>query len=184
MPNVRHSSLTVGVDVRVVDADELSTLVPDLVDLLAEVIGERGTLGFLPPLDVDAARAYWSSLAADIDAGTRVFMGAFSDGRLVGSGQLALSPFPNSRHRAELQKLFVAESMRGRGVAHALVAALHAAARQHGRSLVLLNARPGGAAERLYRRLGYQPAGVVPGYTIGPDGEPIDSVSMYKQLEL
>jgi GNAT superfamily N-acetyltransferase len=111
-------------------------------------------------------------------------MAAFSDGWIVGSGQLALSPFPNSRHRAELQKLFVAESMRGQGVAHALMAALHAAARQHGRSLVLLNTRPGGAAERLYRRLGYQAAGVVPGYTIGPDGGPIDSVSMYKQLEL
>src|SRR5690348_3330170 len=131
---VRHSALTVAVDIRPVMADEFSTLVPDLVELLAEVIGDRGTLGFLPPLDLEAAYAYWSSLTADIDAGTRVFMGAFSDGRVVGSGQLALSPFPNSRHRAELQKLFVAESMRGHGIARALMAALHAAARQHGRS--------------------------------------------------
>jgi hypothetical protein len=44
--------------------------------------------------------------------------------------------------------------------------------------------QPTPEAERLYRRLGYQAAGVVPGYTIGPDGGPIDSVSMYKQLEL
>jgi len=181
---VRHSALPVGVDVRVVQAEEFSRLVPDLVELLVEVVRGVGTLGFLPPVDAEEARAYWTSLVPEIEAGTRVFIGAFDDGRLIGSGQLELSCFPNSRHRAQLQKLFVAESMRGQGVAHALMASLHASARQRGRTLVLLQARPGGVAERFYRRIGYHEIGVVPGYTMGSDGRPIDSVAMYKQLEL
>jgi GNAT superfamily N-acetyltransferase len=184
MQAVRHSRLTVEVDVRSVAADEFSLLVPDLVELLADIVRGGATLGFLQPVVPDEARAYWTSLTSDIRAGTRVFIGAFSDGRIIGSGQLALSMFPNSKHRAELQKLFVVESARGQGVAHSLMAALHASARQRGRTLVLLNARRGSLAERFYRGLGYCDVGVVPGYNFGHDGQPYDSVSMYKQLEL
>jgi acetyltransferase len=91
---------------------------------------------------------------------------------------------PNARHRAELQKLFVATALRGSGVGRSLMAALHETARQHGRSLLFLNTRRGDPAEGFYKGLGYREVGVLPGWTIGPVGERYDHVTLYKELSL
>jgi hypothetical protein len=61
------------------------------------------------------------------------------------------------------------------------MAALHGWARQRGRSLVLLNARRD-VAERFYKPLGYREVGVIPGYSLGSNGERIDTVSLYTEL--
>jgi hypothetical protein len=74
--------------------------------------------------------------------------------------------------------------LRGRGIAKALINALQDAARLRGRSLLLINARQGGAAEQLYKRMGYREFGVIPGYAVGPGGERWDSVCMYRELAL
>src|SRR4030095_10430667 len=79
----------------------------------------------------------------------------------------------------ELQKLCVDGTWRGQGVGRRLVSALHAAARQRGRSLVLLNTRRGGPAEQFYKGLGYKAVGVVPGYYVGPAGERIEHIAAY-----
>ena len=181
--DVRPQSESTGaMHVRLVSADEYAVLVPRLVELLSDIVDGGASLGFLPPVVPDEARAYWSSLLPEIRAGRRVFIGAFDGECLVGAGQLLLSPLPNAQHRAELQKLFVARSARGQGVARALMEALHSAGRERGRSLILLHTRRGGIAEQLYRGLGYREVGIVPGYTMGPDGRPIDSVSLYVEL--
>ena len=62
------------------------------------------------------------------------------------------------------------------------MAALHDAAREHGRSLLLLNTRKDGRAERFYKRLGYREAGVIPGWTLGPAGERYTHVTLYREL--
>jgi GNAT superfamily N-acetyltransferase len=81
-----------------------------------------------------------------------------------------------------LQKLLVAPALRGKGVGKLLLAALHDAARQHGRTLLLLNTRRGQPAESFYRQVGYREIGVVPGYTMGPAGERYDTVAFYNEL--
>jgi acetyltransferase len=81
-----------------------------------------------------------------------------------------------------LQKLFVAQAARQRGLGALLMDALHESARERGRSLVLLSARRGDPAERFYRRLGYREIGVVPGYSIGSAGERYDNVDFYREL--
>ena len=93
-----------------------------------------------------------------------------------------LSTTPNGQHRAEIQKLFVARERRGHGVGRALVAALHYAARRSRRSLLILNTRRGEPAEAFYRQLGYREVGVIPGWTIGPQGERYDHVALYHEL--
>ena len=180
---VRQSARVAGVTIRLVAAEEFQALVADLVDLMIDTVNAGGSIGFLAPVVPEEVRAYWESLAPDVRSGRRLFVGAFVDGRVIGSGQLALAPWPNARHRAELQKLFVGPAMRERGVARSLMSGLHAAARQHGRSLILLNARRGSIAERFYRSLGYCEIGIVPGYAVGPDGQLRDSVSLYRQLD-
>jgi GNAT superfamily N-acetyltransferase len=107
---------------------------------------------------------------------------AMSEGSAVGSAQLVPSRLGNSPHRAEIEKVFVAREVRGRGVGTTLMKAIEQLALHYRRRLLLLNARVGEHAHTWYRRLGYREVGVVPGWAVGPDGERYDYVEMYKEL--
>ena len=170
------------VTVRLLSAPEVEMLLPSLAELLRGAVDAGGSLGFLQPLAAADARAYWRSLVAEIERGARLLFVAFAGARLVGSAQLAFSPWVNSPHRAELQKLVVSTPLQGRGIGTALLAAAHEAARERGRSLLVLNTRLGDPAEHFYRAHGYQVAGITPGYTIGAGGERYDNVAMYRAL--
>lgn len=170
------------ISVRAIPANQLGNVIDTLVELLIDTVHGGDPLGFLPPVTREAALDYWLSLRADLRAGRRLLLVAYADGRIVGSGQLALSPWQNSRHRAELQKIFVAPTCRSQGVGSMLLVALHSAARRRGRSLLVLNTRKGGAAETLYRGFGYQQGGELPGWTLGPRGERYDHVTLYQEL--
>ena len=170
------------VEVRRLDADAVDDLAPQLAQLLIETVEGGTPMGFMPPLSLQVAGDYFRSLRGDLQARHRVLLAAFAAGRPIGSGQIALSPWSNSPHRAELQKLFVARQARGHGVGRALMEALHASAREHGRTLLVLNTRHGESAQSFYRAFGYREAGVVPGWTVGRAGERYDHVTMYRQL--
>ena len=167
--------------VRPVTADEFPPLVPALVDLLIDTVDDQAPLGFVPPVEPAAARNYWIARGPELALGSRVLMGVFCDGQIAGSGQLWLPSLPNALHRAEVQKVFISRTLRGRGVGASLMAALHASARQRGRSLLLLNARRS-VADRFYKPLGYQEVGVIPGYSLGSNGARVDTVSLYLAL--
>lgn len=163
-------------------ADELQEVLAPLTGLLIDTVDGGHPMGFMPPLTRARARRYWLSLRRELQAGSRLLFVANFEGRIVGTGQLALSPWSNSQHRAELQKLFVATSLRGKGIGKLLMAALHDAARQRGRSLLVLNTRYGEPAQAMYLRLGYTEVGVVPGWTLGPAGERYTHVTLYHEL--
>jgi GNAT superfamily N-acetyltransferase len=168
--------------VRTVTALEMVGILPDLVELFAETVNNGSPLGFLQPISHTTARSYWVSLIPELEAGSRLLLVAFDGDTVVGSGQLALSQRHNSPHRAELQKLFVGLASRGRGVGRTLMHALHAAARQHGRTLILLSTRHREPAEKFYKSLGYVTVGVIPGWTIDRAGNRYDHVEMYRDL--
>ena len=168
--------------VRRIWPSEIDVLLPSLVSVLRETVNGGSPLGFVPPITPAQGREYWLSLRPELYAGSRVLLAAFAERRLIGSGQLRLPSVPNGLHRAEVQKVFVGGTRRGRGVGRILMAALHDAARQHGRRLLLLNTRRGGRAEDFYKSLGYREVGVVPGYTMGPSGERYDSTALYHEL--
>jgi ribosomal protein S18 acetylase RimI-like enzyme len=159
-------------------------ILPDLVELFAETVNNGSPLGFLAPITHTTARSYWVSLIPELEAGSRLLLVAFDGDAVVGSGQLALSQRHNSPHRAELQKLFVGLASRGRGVGRTLMDALHAAARQHGRTLILLSTRHQEPAEKFYKSLGYTAVGVIPGWTIDRAGNRYDHVEMYRDLSI
>lgn len=168
--------------VRLLSAPEVEPLLPSLAEILRDAVDSGGSLGFLPPLSAADARAYWRSLVPEMERGSRLLFVAFLGARLIGSVQLALSPWTSSPHRAEVQKLFVATRLQGRGIGTALIAAAHDAARERGRSLLILNTRLGDPAEQFYLAHGYRVAGVTPGYTIGAAGERYGNVAMYREL--
>ena len=173
-----------SLSIQSVTAIELERRLPAFTELLRGVVNGGTPMGFLAPLGPGDAMDYWLSLRSELNARTRLLLAAFLDGTLVGSGQLAFPQWQNARHRAELQKLFVASAARGRGIGKALMSALHDKARDHGRTLVTLNTRRTTGAQEFYEELGYHVAGVVPGWTVGRIGERYDTVLMYQELSL
>ena len=169
-------------EIKTISAGEMPALLPALTVLLRDAVDGGASLGFLPPLDVTEAGAYWHATLAEVRAGTRVLLVARAGGKLVGSVQLALSTRANAKHRAEVEKLAVLTAERGKGIGTELMEAAHAAARAKGRTLLILDTRKGDPAEALYRNLGYTELGVVPGYTRDARGGSHDTVFFYKQL--
>jgi GNAT superfamily N-acetyltransferase len=179
-----RATSSASIIVRSVTALEMVGILPDLVELFAETVNSGSPLGFLAPITHTTARSYWVSLIPELEAGSRLLLVAFDGDTVVGSGQLALSQRHNSPHRAELQKLFVGLASRGRGVGRTLMHELHAAAGQHGRTLILLSTRHQEPAEKFYKSLGYIEIGVVPGWTIDRAGNRYDHVELYRDLTI
>ena len=151
------------------------------VELLRDAVDAGASVGYLAPLANSDGRAFWHAVRSELADG-RVLLGAYVDGRLVGSVQLAPVPKPNGRHRAEVQKLLVLREFRGRGIGKALMAALERKAQDLGRWLLVLDTVPAQPAEKLYERIGYRRAGVVPDYAEKSGGGFEPTVIFYKKL--
>lgn len=154
----------------------------DLNIVLRDAVESGASVGFMLPLSDVEMTAFWQDVLAEAAAGKRVVLAARAAGRIVGTVQLALAGKPNSRHRAELQKLLVLRPYRGRGVGTALVQAAESAARVRERTLIVLDTSATGNALGVYGRCGYTRAGVIPRYACDPDGPLIDTVFYYKEL--
>jgi ribosomal protein S18 acetylase RimI-like enzyme len=146
-------------------------------------VASAASIGFLAPLDDAAARAYWDAVIEDVARGTCVLLLARQGDQVVGTVQLALATKPNARHRAEVQKLLVVRSARRQGIGRLLMEAVEREARRDERTLLVLDTRQSDDAERLYRRLGYCEAGVIPGYARGSNGALEATVLFYRALD-
>ena len=152
-----------------------------LSTLLMDVVDGGASVGFLAPMAGATAAAYWQEVAAALGPGLMLWVAEDGE-QVVGAVQLAPAQRENGRHRAEVCKLFVRRSHRGRGVAARLLQALEAAAVEAGRSLLVLDTHAGSDAEAMYRRLGWQKAGEIPGYAASPDGQMHATALYFKQL--
>jgi GNAT superfamily N-acetyltransferase len=166
---------------------EIRDITPDRFDiaaltaLLIDAVDSGAAVGFVAPLARERALAYWEEIRAEL--GERlVLMGAYQDGRLVGSVQLSCAWQPNGRHRAEIQKLFVHTSVRRRGIGRALMTAVEQRAARLGRWLLVLDTRAGDKAEPLYESLGYIRVGTIPDYAANSAGGLSPTVIFYKRL--
>lgn len=152
-----------------------------LCGLLRDSVEDGASVGFLAPITHDTAAAYWLSTLTALGDGLLMWV-AEDAGQVVGSVQLALSTRENGRHRAEVQKLLVHTRHRGQGIASTLMEALETHARRVGRTLLVLDTEQGSVAEAVYRRLGWQPAGAIPGYALSASGAPHATAIFYKTL--
>jgi len=78
--------------------------------------------------------------------------------------------------------MLVHRRARRRGVGQRLMAALDAAARTEGKTVLVLDTVTGGDAERVYERAGWQRVGSVPKYALMPDGAFCATTFFYKHL--
>lgn len=168
--------------IRTPDAAAIRAMLPDLVDILVDAVEGGAGVSFMAPLDPAEARAFWMSVSDDVAAGTKVLLVADHDGRPAGTVLLQLMWQPNQPHRAEVAKLLVHRRARRLGLARQLMRALEQEARARRRTLLVLDTVSGGAAEQLYRALGWTEVGRIPNYALMPYGEMSDTTYFYRAL--
>ena len=117
------------------------------------------------------------SLDAIFQPPVRFFV-ARLDGAAVGCGGVALFA-----EFAEVKRMYVRESARGRGVAQAVLARIEAEARRHGVALLRLETGDGqSAAMRLYERAGFRRRDAFGAYLAMPPDAVATSVFFEKRL--
>lgn len=154
--------------------------IEQLTDVLIGVVEDGASVGYLPPLDRDEARAYWRGVVKP----GNILLIAERDGTIVGTAQLELSMKLNGRHRAEVNKVLVHPEAQRQGIGRRLMAALDEVALREGRSLLHLDTRQGDGSNDLYTRCGYVEVGAIPNWARSATGDLDATVFYYKLLEL
>jgi len=150
--------------------------------LLIDAVESGAAVSFLPPLPVDRARQWWRQLMATADS-RAIFLVARDAEGIIGTVQLHPAWAGNQPHRGDVAKLIVHRRGRGAGLGTQLMRAIEDAAREAGFRLLTLDAKHGGTAERLYRRIGWTHAGTIPRYALDTDGKtPHATEIFYKEL--
>ena len=159
-----------------------ATDLAQLAEVLVDCVAGGASVSFMPPFEHEDGKAFFTKIAGEVARGETALLVARVAGRIVGTVQLGLALPPNQPHRADVRKLLVHRSVRGRGIGMALMTAAEEAARARGRTLLVLDTALGDNAERLYTRAGWTRLGVIPNYALFPDGRPCDTVVFWKQV--
>jgi GNAT superfamily N-acetyltransferase len=178
----RYAKPLRGLVVEALDAAAAASAERRLAELLVACVASGASLTWLPPLAPAVAQAYWKRVSSEVALGRAVLLAAWLEGELVGSVQLGLDTPENAPHRAEVSKLLVDPRVWRRGVGRALMRRAEQAARGIGRRLLALDTRRGTAAESLYRDMGWQEAGAIPGFELDPDRVPADTLFFWKAV--
>lgn len=153
-------------------------LMEDLINLLIDVVAEGASIGFLPPLSRDKAKAYWESVCKpDV-----ILWMAKCNHRVCGAIQMHLPLKANGAHRAEVAKLMVHPLQRRKGIGRTLMATLENRAKVEEKSLLVLDTRSGDPSNTLYKSHGYVEAGTIPDYAISANGRLEATVFYYKKI--
>ena len=168
--------------IRRADADQ--AVAEALADVLVDCVEGGASVGFMDPLPREKALAFWHNVLASAARGERIVLVAeeVNSGSIVGTVQVVLAMPDNQPHRADVAKMQVHRRARRRGLGEALLRAAEAAAREAGRTLLVLDTVTGSDAERLYTRLGWQRCGEIPGYALWPKGGLCSTTVFYRQL--
>jgi ribosomal protein S18 acetylase RimI-like enzyme len=157
-------------------------VVARLAEILSQTVAAGGSMHFVDPTPRAEAEAYWDKALADSEAGGRIVLGGFLDGRLTGTVTLYLDTPPDQPFRAEIWKLMVAPEARRRGLARALMLEAERLAIERGRTLLNLDTAVEGGGAELYEQLGFVRAGVIPDYAFKPQGGLVGTAIYYKLL--
>jgi len=165
------------------DAD-LPAALPDLTEILHLTVQAGASVGFIQPFSSKDAAEFWQNkIFPAARSGDSVLFAAYQGNRIRGTVQLGLGLPANQPHRADVAKLLVHPQTRRSGLARALMAALETEARLRGKQLLVLDTRSGDPSQRLYKSLGFQVAGEIPGFCRHPSEEIYEPTTyMFKHL--
>jgi len=152
-----------------------------LADVLIDCVEGGASVSFMHPLSRERALAFWRKVARDVAGGGRALVIAEDGQGVCGTVQLVLEQPENQPHRADVAKMLVHRRARRRGLGEALMGAAEAAARECGKTLLVLDtANP--EAARLYERSGWIRVGVVPNFALLPHGGLCGTTFYYREL--
>jgi GNAT superfamily N-acetyltransferase len=172
-----------AIAIRQLTSEEAAARVGALAQVLIDCVHGGASVSFMAPLERDKAEAFWRHVADGVADGERMLLVAEdAAATVVGTVQVVVGQPENQPHRADIAKMLVHRSARRQGIGGRLMRAAEAAARDAGRTLLVLDTATGSDAERLYQRLGWQRVGVVPGYALWPDGRPCATTYYFKAL--
>lgn len=170
------------ITIRRLTHDEARQHLDGLASTLAAAVNGGAGVGFILPFSEQDARNWWENQLPDVASGARILFGAISGARLVGTVSLIPATPQNQPHRADIGKMLVHPDARRLGVGEALLRAAEVAAKEIGRTLLVLDTVTGSAAERLYTRIGWQRVGPIPNYALNPSGRFDSTTVMWKAL--
>jgi len=172
------------ISIHILNGEDLNAEAQALGQIMAQTVEDGAAIGFMQPFAAaDGVAFFTTQVFPEVRAGRRVLLAARLDGETVGSVQLIIALPPNQPHRCEVAKMMVAPTARRKGAGRALLQALDVQARAAGKTLVTLDTKTGDKAEPLYKAEGFQPAGVIPGFALDPDGQAQHATTyMYKAL--
>ncbi|HEV8002010.1 MAG TPA: GNAT family N-acetyltransferase [Planctomycetaceae bacterium] len=153
-----------------------------LADVLIDCVEGGASVSFMHPLTRERAAEFWRSVATGLPAGERLLLVAEDERGICGTVQLVLKQPENQPHRADLAKMLVHRRVRRQGLGAVLMRAAETAARDCGKSLLVLDAVTRGDAARLYERLGWERVGDIPNYALLPHGGLCGTTVYYRNL--
>ena len=154
-----------------------------LGDVLVDCVDGGASVSFMHPLVRERALAFWRGVADGVAAGERALLVAEDTAGICGTVQLVLKQPDNQPHRADLAKMLVHRRARRRGLGASLMQAAEAAARESGKTLLVLDAVTNGDAARLYERLGWERVGDIPDYALLPRGGFCSTTVYFRKLD-
>jgi len=155
-----------------------------LADVLIDCVEGGASIGFMHPLPRARALAFWENALVSAGRGERIVLVAedVATGTIDGTVQVVLAMPDNQPHRGDVAKMQVHRRARRRGLGETLMRAAEVAAREAGKTLLVLDTVTGSDAERLYTRLGWQRVGEIPTYALLPRGGLCSTTVFYRDL--
>lgn len=169
-------------DIVELDGPAAKAAVAELAEVLADCVTGGASVNFMLPYSAADAADFFNKVIPSVERGETVLLAAKIGGHVVGTVQLGLDTPPNQPHRAEVKKMLVHRSARGKGIGAALLTAAEAIARQKGRTLLVLDTASDDA-RRLYERGGWQRLGNIPDFAMWPAGGFCDTTIYWKSLK-
>jgi len=154
-----------------------------LCEVLVDCVEGGASVSFMHPMTLAKAADFWRDVAASMHRSERALVVAEDEhGHIIGTAQAVWATPENQPHRADVAKMLVHRRARRLGVGAAVLKAAEDAARDVGRTLLVLDTASNDA-ERLYERSGWQRVGTIPDFALMPDGAPCSTVVYYKRLD-
>ncbi len=175
--------MSVKLEIAALEAPIADGALDQLASVLVDCVGGGASVSFMAPFSHDDGLKFFRKVATSVAAGDTALLAAKLDGSIVGTVQLGLDTPPNQPHRADVKKMLVHRSARGRGIGAALMAEIEEEAKRRGRWLLVLDTVPGEAGYRLYHRAGWTESGTIPNYAMFPDGRLCDTALFWKRLD-
>jgi GNAT superfamily N-acetyltransferase len=153
----------------------------ELAEVLIDCVEGGASVSFMHPLTRERAAAYWQGVSRSVAAGERALLVDGDAHGICGTVQLLLAQPENQPHRADLSKMLVHRRARRRGLGAALMRAAETAARECGKTVLVLDTASADA-ERLYERMGWVRVGLIPNYALLPQGGLCATTVYYREL--